>query len=420
MPHRTLALLLPLSAVFAQQVTEGPEPNSSVATATMLPCGAQGLGALGTTVDVDWWALSLATPAELFVETLPGGGAQIGDTILTLLDAGGAPLRTNDDGLGAGLYSRLHVPWLAAGSYFAVVQRGAAAPGTGTYRIDVRCAPFAPSGSGPLVAEGPENNDPRTGGTPTTVPVPSRCSGSLSSTGPGGDWDFYRFTLLEPSLLRARVDATAAHPVTPRTDDPVLHLFSDGSPPQLLAAAAAGTTFGVWNAELAVHLPVGVYQVAVRGWQDSPAGSYYLDLRRVRAASATAEPGGCAGRTLELLRTDLGPGAPLALERPVIGRTYALFGSNLGANGLAVHAYGVTPVDVDLAPVGAPGCFLKVDWIDLVPLFADGAGTAAVALALGEDPTLLGVPLVNQLGVLDFSNPLGITTSNSVHAVMGY
>jgi hypothetical protein len=169
-----------------------------------------------------------------------------------------------------------------------------------------------------------------------------------------------------------------------------------------------------------VRLAAGVYQVAVRGWQDSIAGSYYLDLRRVLAANATTNAGGCAGRTLDLLRTNIGPGAPLGLERPAIGRTYSLLGSGLGSNNPVAHAVGITQVSVDLTSFGAPGCFLDVDFIALLPLLADAAGMAAVTLPLGEDPSLLGVLLVDQLGVLDFSNTLGITTSNSVTAVMGY
>ncbi len=414
-----LSILLAVAPV-AQQVPEGAEPNSSLGTATVLPCGAEAVGNLGTTTDVDWWSFTLATARELFAETMPGSGTQVGDTILTLLDVGGAPLCTSDNGVGAGFYSRLHMPLLPAGTYLLAVERGASAAPAGSYLLDLRCAAPVASGSAVLVGEGPENNDPRSGGTPTTLPIDSRCSGTLSSTGSGGDWDFYRFTLLQPNLLRVRVDATAGHPSTPRADDPVLYLYSDGAPPVLLASAFAGSDYGVFDAELVARLPAGVYQVAVRGWQDSIAGSYYLDLRRVLAASATTNAGGCAGRMLDLLRTNSGPGAPLGLERPVIGRTYSLLGSGLGSNSLCVHAYGVTPVNLDLGFVGAPGCFLDVDWIDIAPLFADAAGTASVVLALGEDPSLLGVPLVNQLGVLDGSNPLGITTSNSVTAVMGY
>lgn len=416
----SLSSVLLAAAALTQQVPEGTEPNSSVGTATALPCGGEGSGTLGTTVDVDWWSFTLTAPAELFAETMPGTGTQIGDTILTLLDAGGAPLRTNDDGIGAGFYSRLHAPELAAGSYLLAVERGAQAAPTGSYLLDLRCAPLPGATGATLVGEGPENNDPRSGGTPTTVPVPSRCTGTLTSTGPGGDWDFYRFTLLQPNVLRVRVDATAGHPSTPRADDPVLYLYGDGAPPTLLAAAFAGTDYGVWDAELVVRLPAGSYQVAVRGWQDSIAGSYYLDLRRVLAADAATNAGGCGGRMLDLLRTSIGPGAPLALERPVIGRTYSLLGSGLGSNAVVAHAVGITQVSVDLTNFGASGCFLDVDYIALLPLLADAAGMAAVPLPLGEDPSLLGVPLIAQLGVLDFSNQLGVTTSNSVSAVMGY
>ncbi|MBL9078702.1 MAG: hypothetical protein JNL08_14425 [Planctomycetes bacterium] len=412
------SLLLP--TLTAQRTAEGAEPNSTTLLATVLPCGAQGEGSLATAVDADWWRLTLTVPTELFVETMPGAGTQVGDTVLLLLDAGGAPLRSNDDGIACGLYSQLHVAELAAGTWYLAVAGGAAAVAGGSYQLDVRCGPLVPSTSATLVVEGPENNDPRSGGTPTAVLSDARITGSLSSTGTGGDWDFYRFLLLQPTLVRVRVDATATHPTTPRTDDPVLQLYADGAPPVLLASAVVGSDYGAYDAELVARLPAGIYQVAVRGFADSPAGSYYLDLRRVVAASASTNPGGCGGRTLDLPRTDVGPGAPLALERPVIGRTYTLLGSGLGSNGVVVHAFGVTPVLVDLTAFGAPGCFLDVVWIDLPFLLADAAGNAVVALVLAEDPSLLGVPLVNQLGVLDFSNPLGITTSNSVAAVMGH
>lgn len=413
------SVLLP-GLLLAQQVPEAGEPNSAVGTATPLPCGAEGVGALSTPLDVDWWSITLAAPSELFAETMPGIGTQIGDTVLTLLDAGGAPLLTNDNGLGAGHYSRLHGAELAAGTYLLAVERGAAAASSGSYLLDVRCAALQASTGAIVVAEGPENNDARSGGTPTSVPVPARCTGTLSSTGTGGDWDFFRFTLLEANVLRVRVDATAAHPSTPRSDDPVLSLYADGLPPTPLTSAFVGSDYGVWDAELVVRLPAGSYQVAVRGFDDSIAGSYYLDLRRVLAADAVTNTGGCAGRTLDLLRTDSGPGAPLGLERPAIGRTYSLVGSGLGSGSIVAHAVGIAAVNVDLTPFGAPGCFLDVDYIALLPVLADAAGMAAVVLPLGEDPTLLGVPLVDQLGVLDFQNPLGVTTSNSVTAVMGY
>lgn len=403
----------------AQVVPEANEPNGSVATATALPCGAEGAGALGAG-DADWWALTLTAPSELFVETLPGAGVQVGDTIVTLFDGGGAPLRSNDDGVLSGFYSQLHVAELAAGTWFVAVEGGAAAIAGGSYRLDVRCGPLVATGSATLVAEGPENNDPRSGGIATNVPLDARIAGTLSSTGTGGDHDFFRFVLLQPSLVRARVAATATHPSATKAADPVLALYSDGTAPTLLASGFASSAPDVWDAELVVRLPAGFHQIAIRGWDGSDPGSYYLDLRRVQAGTASVAAGGCGGRSLGLPATNVGPGAPLVLEQPRLGRTWTLHGSGLGSNGVVVHAYGVTPVNVDLTAFGAPGCFLDVVWIDLPLLLADAAGEAVIELPLGEDPSLLGVVLVDQLGVLDFSNPLGITTSNSVAGVIGH
>lgn len=403
----------------AQQTPESAEPNSSTVTATLLPCGREGVGSIGGSTDVDWWSIAVAGTTELLVETSPGAGAQIGDTIVTLLDATGAPLLMNDNGIACGYYSRLRVPGLAAGNYFIAVERGALGAIAGSYALDVRCAVPATIGAPPVVAEGLENNDPRSGGTATAVTLDARCNGSLSSTGPGGDWDFWRFTLTEPGFVRAGVAATASHPNPPVADDLELYLFDGAAPPALLRSSATGSNFGVFDAEIAAWLPAGTYHVAVRGWVGSTTGHYYLDLRRVVGARAITNAGGCNGRQLAVPPTNVGPGAPVGIERPAIGRTYTLQGSGLGANSIGIHLFGITPAALDLASFGAPGCTLSVVWIDLIAFFTDAAGTAPVTLVLAEDPSLLGVPLETQVLVFDASNALGMTLSNSVSAVIG-
>lgn len=425
--HRSVPCLLCVSLLTAQQVPEGVEPNSSVVTATPLPCGREGQGQIGTPSDTDWWSITIVVPTEVLIETAPGNGpgggpggtTQIGDTILTLLDASGAPLRSNDDATGAGHYSRLHVPDLAPGTYFAVVERGPLGALSGTYGIDVRCGVPAVLGGPVIVAEGPENNDPRSGGTPTTITPDVRCNGTLATTGPSGDWDFYRFVLADHSFVRASVAATATHPLSPKADDPVLYLFDNSVPPVLLASSFTGRDYAVWDAQIGLWLAPGTYQIAVRGWQGSVPGSYYLDVRRTLGARAVTNVGGCNGRMLDIPRTNVGPNAPLSLERPVLGRTYSLVGSGLGANSLGIHLFGVVPTSVDLTGVGAPGCTLSLLWVDLLVFLTDALGNAVITLPLGEDPSLLGLPLETQLGVLDGSNPLGITFSNSVSAIMG-
>lgn len=402
-----------------QRIAEGVEPNQTTATATTLPCGAEGAGLLGSAVDVDWWRLTIAVPTDVSIETLPGPGTQIGDTVLSLLDATGAPLRVNDNGVGSGYYSRLLAAGLAAGTYYVAVERGAAAAGSGTYELDVRCAVPGTFAVPPTVAEGAENNDPRSGGTPTTIAPDARCSGTLASTGSGGDWDFWRFTLTEASFVQATVDATPSHPNPPVADDLVLYLFDNGAPPTMLASSVTGTDYGTWNAELGVWLGPGTYQIAVRGWRGSVAGKYWLDVRRLLGARTTTNSNGCAGRLLDVLRTNSGPGAPLALERPVIGRTYVLQGTGLGAGLIGIHLFGIVPASLDLGPFGAVGCTLGLSWIDLLAFVTDGAGAATIVLTLGEDPSLLGLPLETQVLMLDGSNALGMTLSNTVSAVMG-
>ncbi|MBZ0152539.1 MAG: hypothetical protein K8J09_13515 [Planctomycetes bacterium] len=411
-------------AVFAgswlpAQVAEGPEPNDSVATATTLGCGAQALGVLANANDADWYRLVLTAPAVLRCETGPGAGGEIGDTTLVLLDAGGAPLAANDDGVGVGYYSRLTTKTLAAGTWFVAVHAGPQALASGSYSFDVRCTASTLVAPTTIVNEGVEPNDPRLGGTATTVLPTVRCNGILSSTGGGGDYDFYRVILFGETFLQARVSATATHPTTPRADDPVLYLFDGSSPPQLLAGPFRGTTYGLDDAAFDLRLPGGIYHVAVRGYEGSIAGRYYLDLHQSLGASATTHAGGCGGRTLGLRATAVGPGAPMGLERPVLGTTYELFGSGLGAFGITLHVVGFQATNVDLTPFGAVGCTLEVVWVDLPGQLADALGQTTFVVTLPDSVSLLGATLESQLAVLDGSNPLGVTLSNRVSAVAG-
>jgi len=408
-----------VTSLLAQQVAEGPEPNQTPATATVLACGREGVGSISTSLDVDWWKITVVAGSEILVETMPGAGTQIGDTVVTLFDSSGAPLRTNDDGVGCGRYSRLRLADLAAGTYYVAVERGAFAALSGSYVLDVRCAVPATLGAPLIVNEGAENNDPRSGGTPTTIVPDVRVNGLLSSTGSTGDHDFYRFTLAQASFVRASVAATASHPTPPVADDLVLALYDNTVPPAVLASSFTGNGFGAFDASIGIWLAPGTYQVAVRGWRGSIAGRYYLDVRTTVGATASANANGCAGRALDVARTNSGPGAPLGLERPVLGRTYALQGSGLGGSSIGIHLFGVTPASLDLGPFGAAGCTLALSWIDLLAFITDAAGNAAVVLALGEDPSLLGVPLETQVAMLDGSNALGMTFSNSVSAVIG-
>ena len=413
------AALLAVPAL-GQQVAEGTEPNATTATATTLAVGREAFGTLSTIADADWFRITTTGTVDLRLGTAPGLGVQVGDTVLTLLDATGAPLRSNDDGVASGWWSKLYVPSLAAGTYYVAVEAGTNAVAGGSYVLDVRAAVPTAFVAPPVANEGAENNDPRSGGVPTTVTLPARGNGAIPTTGPAGDWDFWRFTLPAESFVQVRVAATAAHPIQPRMDDPILYLYDAATPPNLLAGPFYASNFGVWDTALDVHLPAGTFQVAIRGWVGSIAGSYWLDLHRSDAARVTVHPGGCGGRVASVATSTTGPGAPLVLERPALGTTYALRGSSLGAGGFAFHVVGFSSTSVDLGPLGAPGCTLEVNFVDSPLQVADGTGATTFVVPIPESAPLLGATVESQIAVFDLSNALGVTFSNRVAAVLGH
>jgi len=404
-----LALCAVPSVIRAQRVPEAAEPNASIAGATAMLCGQEAIGTLISISDEDWFRIVLTGPTDLQLRTGPSFTGAIGDTIVTLLDNTGGPLRCNDDGVGLGQYSELFARNLPAGTYYAAVTAGANAAASGSYLLDVRCEAAMTIAVPPTANEGPENNDPLTGGSATSVLLPVRCNGDLSSTGHAGDWDFWRVLSFGDSVLRIRVAGTANHSNTP-ADDLVVYLFDGMSPPNVVAGPFYASDAGEWD--LAIDAPIagGLHHVAVRGMAGSQPGSYYLDLQTRDPASAMVFAGGCGGRTL---------GLP-ALETATLGTTYSLEGSSLGTNGYAFHVIGLAATSIDLTPFGAIGCTLEVSYVDTAFQFADAAGRATWTLIVPDTVSLLGTTVHSQAAVLDLSNPLGITISNRVAATIGH
>ena len=342
------------SPLLAQRIAEAPEPNASLATATTLACGLEAAGSLSSTADEDWFRIVLPVTSDLRIQTGPSLNNEIGDTVVTLLDSSGGPLRASDDGIFAGHYSQLDAKGLPAGTYYAAITAGVHAAVMGGYVVDVRCE-TASTTSAPLIAnEGPENNNPLTGGIATNVILPVRCNGTLSSTGHTGDWDFWRVLAFGDSMLRIRVAATAGHPNAP-AQDLAVYLFDGATPPVFVAGPFFASELSTWDQAIDVRIQGGIHHVAVRGVTGSAPGSYYLDLSTRAASSATVFAGGCGGRTLGLPITTVGPGAPQVLESAFLGMTYAVEGSNLGSNGFAFHVVGLAPTFIDLTPFSSIG-----------------------------------------------------------------
>jgi hypothetical protein len=84
--------------------------------------------------------------------------------------------------------------------------------------------------------------------------------------------------------------------------------------------------------------------------------------------------------------------------------------------GLSDAAIGATPLPVDLAPYGAPGCRVYTSW-DVTDAFVVWHGERAFALP--PAPSLAGLPLHWQaLQPHPPTNALGLATSNLLRMVV--
>jgi hypothetical protein len=80
---------------------------------------------------------------------------------------------------------------------------------------------------------------------------------------------------------------------------------------------------------------------------------------------------------------------------------------------------GFGPLPFDMAPFGAPGCFLLCDVV-AINLIVQAGGSAQYSLAIPPNIGLLGLEFFNQAYVSDApANALGFTTSNGARAVIG-
>ncbi len=124
----------------AASVSESPEPNDTVATATPLPCGVAGVGDISSD-DHDYWSFTLTQPTTVTAYTEPDPAGALGflnDTELTLRDAATNAVIAYDDDNGRGLYSEI-VAHLPPGNYVWDVE-GYGTNDVGDYVLYFGCA----------------------------------------------------------------------------------------------------------------------------------------------------------------------------------------------------------------------------------------------------------------------------------------
>jgi hypothetical protein len=367
--------------------------------------------------DEDWYAFVVTTTVDLSASTGPGVGPGVRDTVVTLLDGTGGPLRQNDSGPETANYSELFVPQLQPGSYFIAVAAGEDAV-PGSYQLDLACRSSSAPASPSTTNEAAENNNPLTGGVATNGVVPTRCSGALQTTGVDGDWDFWRLLVIGDSVVRIDMTPTASIS-TGAAPDPVVLIYDSSTPPDLVAGPFYASARNTWDQTLEFRLQGGLHNVVVRGVEGSQPGSYLLDVTSVPAAAGVVFPGGCNGRQLALATAIHGQGSPLVREVPRFGSSYSVQGSGLGGFGFSFHMLGLQGQQFDLTPLGAPGCTLEVVPLDTALRVAGPQGSATWTTPIPDALVFLGTQLHSQVIVWDQSNAFGFTTSNRVVGFVG-
>jgi len=425
-----VATSLLASSLFAQGVPEAAEPNNTTLTAQILAEGDQAYGDI-TSADDDWFQITLAADSDYLIWTGPGAGAAIGDTIVALLDSTGTTVLAGaDDGNTAthGFYS-VFQGTLPAGVYYLSVT-GWSTSTVGSYTLDVVLAApgtyFLPVNPLTPVAEAPEDNDPRNvGGISTISAVDTTNSGNISVgtgnasyTDPSADYDFYEITVATAGQLTME---TVGGATAPAMTDTVL-FFADAA--HTLLAFDDDSGGGLFSL-MSLAVSPGNYNVVVKGWD---AGNYTLEVSLTAtlpsgSASVAIAAGGCAGTAgTPALSLRLASGAGAITEMPVLGSEFFVDGSSLPASTLVIHVIGLglLPSPFDLGAVGAPGCFIEVDPLDQSFAFSDASGNNYWGLRTPSGLSLIGLPLAQQLAVLDpAANALGVTSSNVITSVTG-
>lgn len=169
-------------------------------------------------------------------------------------------------------------------------------------------------------------------------------------------------------------------------------------------AVVAGSAIGDVEAELVWDR----VKAALDSWDNYTGGTL------------TALPGaGCAGSAGIPTHTangtpEIGQSVNYAVgNAPPVALAVALFGfDNVSWNG--------APLPFDLAPIGAPGCRLRVNGVISEPRITNIAGAAVATIAFPNDPSLIGAQLFTQYLVVDApANALGLTFSAAMRTTLG-
>lgn len=412
---------------------EGPEPNNNPGSGgapTPFTPGDTVAGELTTAADVDWWSFTLTTRSIVQAACMDDGGVpQLDNTRLAFFQ--GAGLSWTAFGTASFIltshraFNLAHPGMLAPGSYAIEVSSATStAAGTapwnytkaGKYALRTRAIPLPGLN---VVAEGAEPNN--TAATAAFLTLGDDAAGNTTGS-LDGDW--YGFAVGGGTTIGAMCEAAAGGGVAGTT----LRLY-DSNGVSVATASGSSTTHG----RLIYTVPTtGIYYLEVAGAVLASQGNYVLHTGSVDAmfvpssfAQQPASTNACPGsNTLRpILQSASG-------EKPALGSNYVLRLERALANTLAVVAVGFSntlangavPLPFDLAALGAPGCFLRVDPAITFGLVTDPAGLAFLDFVLPGQPSLRGATLFQQALCFDPlvpGNTLQLTVSNDSKIVCG-
>ncbi|MEM7204774.1 MAG: S8 family serine peptidase [Planctomycetota bacterium] len=159
--------------------------------------------------------------------------------------------------------------------------------------------------------------------------------------------------------------------------------------------------------------------------QDASVGRVYTDGQPLGTSGAVEN----IGLVVSFLAADDPPIAPnlQADGRPQLGDTFRVVLRHALPGSAAVLAHGVSnvtwagvPLPFDMAPAGAPSCFLWCDSWVAVPLLVDAAGTTEFEYSVPTAPSFTGQQFYNQYWVLDpAANALGLVFTDAARALIG-
>ena len=252
---------------------------ASTATTGSVAVGGSASGNIESVNDIDWFRVTLSAGQSYRLEALGAGTSNgtLGDPYLTLYNASGTALASNDDG-GTNGNSLLSYTATASGTYYLAAR--AYSTGTGTYQVRATA------------------QDDYAASTATTgsVAVGGSASGNIESV---NDIDWFRVTLSAGQSYR--LEALGAGTSNGTLGDPYLTLYNASG--TALASNDDGGTNG--NSLLSYTATAsGTYYLAARAYSTG-TGTYQVrataqdDYAASTATTGNVAVGGSAGGTIE-------------------------------------------------------------------------------------------------------------------------